>query len=116
MKIKIIPLTLSVLIATLSGYAFFTYAIGGDNTLLGVGSATTLALTLLGMFGFSLETKRKAINIHVVSGVFNTLFLIISIVFAFLHDFSRPTYLLVNGILLLIWLLITYGIATKTDC
>lgn len=116
MKIKIIPSIISALIAALSGYAIFTYAVVENNNLLGVGSAITMTLTLLGVFGFSLERKRKAINIHIVSGIFNALFLIISIVFAFLHNFSGPTYLIINGILLLIWLLITYGIVTKSDC
>lgn len=114
MKIKIIPSIVSVLIAALSGYAIFSFASSEENLLLGISSAILFSITLFGVFGFSLEKERKATNIHVLAGTFNVIFLAISIVFACLHTFSVPAYVIINGILLLICVLIAYAIVTKS--
>ena len=77
--------------------------------LLSVGSFVFLALTLIITIGASFELPRTTSNVKVVSGVFFAVALISNLIFT-LIKFSVPSYLIINGILLLVFILIAYSI------
>ena len=111
MKIKVIPVIISALISALLSYSFCLLCKVEDNAIImAIGSWIGLFLTMSGLIGVSTEYPRTNINLRVVSAIFLVIFLITSIVFA-LVQFTPPTYIIVNGIILLTWVLITNGIA-----
>ena len=67
--------------------------------------ATTLIFTM----SVSFESKRTTTNIRFLSGTFLALGIISNAIFTFVQ-FGSPIYILINGIMLLIWLAITYFI------
>ena len=72
-------------------------------------SLATLATAL----GVTFNHQGKSVNIKVVSLVFFFFLFICNVIFV-RCAFKTPTYIIVNGLLMLIWLLIVYGIS-KAD-
>jgi len=68
-----------------------------------------LSVTLALSIGVNFERSRTTTNIRVVSGIFFAVALISNLIFNFL-SFSEPSYIITNGILLLIYILIAYSI------
>ena len=98
MKCNIFLTVASVLIAALIGYGF--YAANSSESfvwLLCSGAGITSVLTLTG------------INITALSSIFFVLFLICNLVFAFTAVKVAP-YVIINGILLIIYTIGMYGI------
>ena len=101
MKCNIFLTVASVLIAALIGYGF--YAANSSESfvwLLCSGAGITSVLTLTGTGG---------INITALSSIFFVLFLICNLVFAFTAVKVAP-YVIINGILLIIYTIGMYGI------
>ena len=68
-----------------------------------------IATTLIFTISVSFEQPRTTTNIRVLSGIFFVLALISSLIFM-LVQFNSPLYILINGIMFLIWLLIVYAL------
>lgn len=66
-------------------------------------------VTLIITIGASFELPPTTTNIRVVSGVFFVVALISNLIFTFIN-FSVPSYVITNGILLLVFILIAYSI------
>lgn len=110
MKCNIFLTVASVLIAALIGYGF--YAANSSESfvwLLCSGAGITSVLTLTGIFGISTKGRTGGINITALSSIFFVLFLICNLVFAFTAVKLAP-YVIINGILLLIYAIGIYGI------
>ncbi|MCR5219283.1 hypothetical protein [Treponema sp.] len=75
----------------------------------GMLAGITSALTLAGIFGISTKGRTGGINIQALSSIFFVLFLICNLVFAF-TAVKLALYVIINGILLLIYAVSTYGI------
>jgi len=101
----IIAIALSLLIA----YGLYSFHCSENKILLCAGSFVFLAVTLIITIGASFELPRTTTNVKVVSGIFFTIALIINLIFTFI-SFSVPSYIIINGILLLVYLLIAYSI------
>ena len=104
MKINWILVLISLGISAFVGYGFFS---GTGNMLLTVGSGVFLFATLLGMFGISFG--RGGANIKIFSGIFLVLALAEHLIFVF-SGFRQTAYIVITGILFLLYLLIFYGI------
>ena len=104
MKINWILVLISLGISAFVGYGFFS---GTGNMLLTVGSGAFLFATLFGMFGISFG--RGSTNIKIFSGIFLVLALAEHLIFVF-SGFRQPAYIVITGILFLLYLLIFYGI------
>ncbi|UTC52766.1 hypothetical protein ABH09_10550 [Treponema sp. OMZ 803] len=104
MKINWILVLISLGISAFAGYGFFS---GTGNMLLTVGSGVFLFATLLGMFGISFG--RGSANIKIFSGIFLVLALVEHLIFVF-SGFRQTAYIVITGILFLLYLLIFYGI------
>jgi hypothetical protein len=111
MRINVITLGIALAIATLAGYGF--YAVNGAQNDIplanALGGGIALFVTLAGTI--SVGTKDEtggAVNIRITSGIFFALMVVEQIVFCFV-PFSMPPYIVVTGILLLIYVLTAYG-------
>lgn len=104
MKINWILVLISLGISALAGYGFYA---GTENMFLTFGSGVFLFVTLFGMFAISFG--RGNTNIKVLSGIFFVLALAEHLIFVFL-GFRQTAYIVITGILFLLYLLIFYGV------
>jgi hypothetical protein len=112
MKINIIMLGIAFAIAALAGYGFYSAnGAEGDIPLASaLGSGIALFVTLSGIIAIGTKTNSGAApNIRWVSVVFFVLVLIEQIVFTVIK-FRLPPYIVVTGILTLVYLFIAYAI------
>jgi hypothetical protein len=110
MKANVFLIIVSLLISALCGYGF--YAANSSETfclLLAFGSGICLGITLIGTLGIKVESRTGNVNFRVVSAIFFVLFLISNLIFSFAGVKVAP-YIVINGILFLIYSIIEYGI------
>lgn len=111
MKFNMILTTIAVAISALVAYALYSCCRMDEAQLLvAIFGGATLCCTNTTTLGISFERSRTTVNIKVVSGVFSVLFLVSNIIFCCLTSFAYPLYIIINGFLLLIWMLIVYSI------
>ena len=110
MKIKAIPSVIVLAISAVIAYGLYSFCISDNAILLAVFGGVMLFAMLVTAFGVTFNHQGKSVNIKVVSLVFFVLALIGNIVFA-RCAFNIPTYIIVNSLLVLIWLLVVYGIS-----
>ena len=109
MKINFVLTLIAIAVSLLIAYGLYSFHDSENKILLSSGSFVFLATTLLMTIGVSFEQSRTTTNVRVVSGIFFTISLISNIIFSF-FKFSTPSYVITNGILLLLFILIAYSI------
>ncbi len=109
MKINLVKTVIAIAISLLIAFGFFSFYKGENKFLLSSGSFIFLMLTLIMAVGIKFELSRTNTNLKVVSGIFFVIALISNIAFSF-SKFSVPIYIIVNGILLLVFVFIAYSI------
>ena len=109
MKINFVQTIIAIALSLLISYGLYSFHNSENKMLLSAGSFVFLALTLIITIGASFELPRTTTNVKVVSGVFFAVALISNLIFT-LIKFSVPSYLIINGILLLVFILIAYSI------
>lgn len=110
MKVNSILTLISFMLATLVGYLVFNVASGDENDLVcGIGSGICFAATLIPTMGLQYESGRLGVNTRLISCVFFVLFAISHFYFAG-TGVKMPYYIIVNGVMLLIYLAIFYKI------
>ena len=109
MKINFVQTIIAIALSLLIAYGLYSFHESENKILLSVGSFVFLAVTLILTIGSSFELPRTTTNVRVVSGIFFVIALITNLAFTFLN-FSVPNYIIINGILLLVFILITYSI------
>jgi hypothetical protein len=109
MKINFVQTIIAIAVSLLIAYGLYSFHESENKILLSVGSFVFLAVTLILTIGSSFELPRTTTNVRVVSGIFFVIALITNLAFTFLN-FSVPNYIIINGILLLVFILITYSI------
>ncbi|GHV79292.1 hypothetical protein AGMMS49944_10830 [Spirochaetia bacterium] len=113
MKINVILLAIAFAIAALAGYGF--YAANGAETDIplanALGGGIGLFITLAGTIAVTPKNDGGggALNIRLASGVFFALILVAQIVFCFV-PFTLAPYVVVTGVLTLVYVLIAYAI------
>lgn len=110
MKFNVFLTITAILVAGLIGYGF--YSANAEEQfvwLLSCGSGISLGISLIGFLGISTQGKAGGANIKVLSSIFFILFLISNIVFSFTAIKVAP-YIIINGILLIIYAIGTYEI------
>jgi len=111
MKVNFVQTIIAIAVSLLIAYGLYSFHDSENKILLSAGSFVFLALTLILTIGTSFELPRTTTNVRVVSGIFFVIALISNLVFTFLK-FSVPSYVIINGILLLVFILIAYSINT----
>jgi len=109
MKINFVQTVIAIAVSLLIAYGLYSFNDSENKILLSMGSFVFLATTLSLTVGINFEQPRTTVNIRVVSGIFFAIALICSLIFTFIN-FSVPSYVIINGILLLTFILIVYSI------
>lgn len=109
MKINFVQTIIAIAASLLIAYGLYSFHDSENKILLSVGSFVFLATALVMAIGASFELPRTTTNIRVVSGIFFVIALISNLIFTFIN-FSVPSYVIINGILLLVFILIAYSI------
>lgn len=111
MKIKVVPFLICVGIALLSGYGF--YAANShewQRWMMFVVASVSFFGILAGGFGINFQDGRNAVSIVTLSVVCVIINLIINLI-ATLATFHAAPYIISSGILLLLFIGISYAIA-----
>ena len=112
MKINPITLSIAFAIAALAGYGFFA-ANGMESDIPianALGGGIALFVTLAGTIAVvTTDAKGSTMNLRVVSALFFVIMVIEQVIFCFV-SFRLAPYIIVTGLLLLIYVLIAYGI------
>ncbi len=109
MKINFVKTIIALAVSALIAYGLYSIHDSEYNLLLSIGSFIFLSMTLVSQVGIDYGLPRTSLNIRVVAGIFFVIALISNIVFS-LISFTSSSYIIINGILLLIFLLIVYSI------
>ncbi len=110
MNFKSIPTIIAVALGLLIAYALYNFQIGDNKLLLSAGTFLLLTITSTMAFGVTFELPRTTTNIRFVSWTFFIIGLISNTIFTFVK-FAAHSYVLVTGILLLLFVLIVYSIS-----
>ena len=108
MKISAIPAVLAIILT--AALTYLVYHIGSadtDSSLLAIGTALSLLLTLLPAMAMSVESGRLSVNLKVWSGTMFLLALIVAFCFAGL-GVHVPTYITIEALLLVVHLLVVW--------
>ena len=109
MKINLVQTIIAIAVSALIAYGLYNFHDSENKILLSAGSFVFLASTLVLTIGTSFQLPRTTTNVRVVSGIFFAVALISNLIFTFV-EFSVPSYVITNGILLLVFILIAYSI------
>lgn len=109
MKLDIIKIFIAIAVSGLIAYGFFAFNTSPNKDLLTVGSLIFLITSLTFTIGVSFNLPRTTSLIRTVSAIFFIIALLGNIAFSFM-EFKEATYIIVNGILFLIYGLISYSI------
>ena len=115
MKANIFLTLISIMLVALLSYFVFSVASGDDNDVLcSIGSGICFAATLIPTMGLQYESDRLGVNIRLFSSVFFIIFAISNFCFAG-FGVTMPHYIVVNGIMLMIYLAIFYKLQGIKD-
>lgn len=109
MKLKPISTIIALAINALVAYGFYSLCKSENQWLLCIGSFVTLSATLIPAMGFDFSESRSMANVKVLAYVFFLLMLISNLIFAFV-EFSTPSYVVINGVITLIFIFVAYSI------
>ena len=109
MKLNIVPALIAIAISALIAFGMYSFTIGLNKELIAFGSFLFAAVTLISAIGISYDYKRTATNVRALAMVFFFIALISNVGFVY-FSFSQAAYIVTNGILLLVFILISYAI------
>ena len=109
MKLNFVQIIIAIAVSLLIAYGLYSFHHSENKVLLSLGSFVFLATTLVITIGVNFEQSRTTTNVRVVSGIFFVISLASNLIFSF-FTFSTLSYVITNGILLLIFVLIAYSI------
>lgn len=109
-QFKLIPTLIMAAISILIGYAFYAAnSSEWQKWFMFILAAVEFSILLIGGFGIKYADRGGA-NITVLSIVFTILVLIVQLISTFFKFYKAP-YIIINGIIILIYLGITYALA-----
>jgi len=109
MKIDLIKTIIAIGVSILIAYGFYSFHHSVNSQLLVASSFVELSLSGFFVLGLRFEKPRTTANIRLVSSIFFFIFLVVNIAFSF-FDFSKQSYIITNGLILLTCILIVYSI------
>lgn len=110
MKIDFIKTVIAIALSSLIAYGFFAFNTSINKNLLTYGSLLFLIVTLMMTIGVSFNLPRTTSLIRTVSAIFFGIAFFSNLLFSFVN-FKAEIYIIVNGILFLIYGLTTYSIS-----
>lgn len=110
MKVNTFLTLITLVLSALLGYWVYSVAEADTHaTLAGVLSAICLAIPSVLGFGVSYQTSAAIVNVRMLSCVLFLIMLILHFYYA-ATGISMPSYVLINGIIICIYLAIIYAI------
>ena len=109
MKINYVQTVIAIAVSLLIAYGLYNFHVSENKILFSASSFAFLAITLILTIGVSFERSRTTTNIRLVSGIFFATALISNLIFT-IFSFSVPSYIIINGLLLLVFIFIAYSI------
>lgn len=110
MKLKTIPSILAFGLGLLLGFGVYTVAGSDPNAALGfAGSAISFFVALLLTMGISYDDGKLGVSLQILGGIALMVMLISHFAFA-IFGISQNAYIIVNGVILLLFLAIFYGV------
>lgn len=111
MKIKTLPSIIAAAISALLAYALYVICkTDGLELLITIGGFICFFLTLATGIAVRFEQERASVNTVVLGWLFFFLMLVSHAIFSFIQ-FSIPIYIIVNGLILLLFIGITYAVS-----
>ena len=110
MKIDFVKSIISIAVSSLIAYGFYVFYTQENKDILAIGSFIFLSITLLFTLGIRFNLPRTSSLIRTVSILFFVIALISNLVFHFVN-FKSESYIIVIGILLLVYGLIVYSLS-----
>lgn len=111
MKINPFTLILSLALAGLITFYLSFYISGVNKLVLGVGSFLTIAISMTGTVSLSFDYDRTTMLARITSAVFFAMILVSQIAFVSMSTFLLPSYVLVTGGMIILYVLFLYGIS-----
>jgi hypothetical protein len=111
MKVNLINSLIAAAMSALIAYGCYAICDYEEvQLLITIASFVQFLVLSIGTIAVSLPESRSTVMFRILSGVFFGVATISNIAFAF-FDFNVPTYIILNGVILLIYLLSALGIA-----
>jgi hypothetical protein len=116
MKINPVFTIIALAISGLLGYGFFAWNDGEPYQLLiAIGGGLTIFLPLGGLLALSSNGRGTVGNIRALSVVFLLVEIISNIIFSTVNMATLAVYIIVNGILVLLYFLIAYSVSRALE-
>ncbi|MDR2524842.1 MAG: hypothetical protein LBC83_01395 [Oscillospiraceae bacterium] len=114
MRINPVLLIIALAISGLAGYGFFAWNNGEPYQLLiAIGGGAAVFLPLGGLLALSENGWGTVGNIRALSAIFLVLEIISNIIFCIAKMTAPTAYIIVNGILILVYILISYAVSSS---
>jgi hypothetical protein len=108
-QVKFFQLIIAIAMSALISFGFYSMDIESNKLLIAIGGFVFFAITLACTIGIQFETAGVSTNVRVLSSIFFVVGLVSHVVFSFFSS-SVPLYVIVNGIVLLVYALIVNGL------
>ena len=108
-QVKFFQLIIAIAMSVLISFGFYSMDIESNKLLIAIGGFVFFAITLACTIGIQFETAGVSTNVRVLSAIFFVVGLVSHVVFSFFSS-SVPLYVIVNGIVLLVYALIVNGL------
>ncbi len=106
MKVNIVTTLIALLISALIAYAFYAYSPEEMKIMVTIGGFICVASTLVCAMGIQLEEGTSA-NMR-ITAVLGFIVLLISNIVCAASGVTTPVYVITNGIILLLFILLVY--------
>ena len=115
MKANAFLTLISILLAGLLGYWVYSVSEGKEQDIFcGICSTICFLFTAIPIVGLKYESGRMGVNVRILSGLFFVAFLISHFCFAY-FGVKMPLYVIVNGILLVIFFALLYKLSEMRE-
>lgn len=111
MKLKIFPCIIAVLASALIAFGLYSWCRCEEmRWLVTIFGGISLLLTIGATMSVTMPEVRATVNLRIASGIFAVLLAISNAIFCAVESFYIALYVIVNGLLLLVWLITLYAI------
>ena len=109
MKLNFVQAIIAIAISTLISYGFYIFNESENNIIFSLGSFVIFSTSLIFFLGTDFELPRTTTNVRVVSVIYFIVAMISSLIFTFIN-FTVPSFVITNAIMLLVYILIIFSI------
>ena len=114
-SVNVIPAIIAVAVATLIGLLVATLCDSKNDTVIGIATGVSLAVTLLPMLAIKTDDNRLNVNLRLVSTIFTILVLLVNVIVCFSTPNKLTIYFIVLGLILLIFIGVLYSLIRSSE-